>query len=625
MSMREKYQSLALADLKEIAKSRGIKGTSGMKKADIIEAMVALDEEAEGRPGTPVRTEEKGDAADKAAAAPKKSRSVSEKPLEKTAPEKRTAEKPSEVKSSAEKEEEAAPAETEGQARVQNVQQAAPQVQNATQAQSAAQPQAVTQPQSASQSQQANQSQTASQNRPAERGTDRKPMRRNTQNENGSRRNYGNQEQRSTRTIIMNNNDNRQNTPGSQQGERTYNGERSVPQNRSYNTERAESSQQDNPMPVQNVNDDDKFPSELDSGVAAHGILEVMPDGYGFIRCANYLPGENDVYVAPSQIRRFNLKTGDIVEGNTRIKTQNEKFSALLYVKSINGYSPDVAARRCNFEDMTPIFPEERVRLELSRSSTAMRIMDLMSPVGKGQRGMIVSPPKAGKTNPDMHLIILLIDERPEEVTDFREAIEGPNVEVIYSTFDELPEHHKRVSEMVIERAKRLVEHKKDVMILLDSITRLTRAYNLVIPPSGRTLSGGLDPAALHMPKRFFGAARNMRGGGSLTILATALVDTGSKMDDVIYEEFKGTGNMEIVLDRKLSERRVFPAIDIPKSGTRREDLLLNKEEQDAVYIIRKAMNGMKADEAVDNLLNMFSRTRTNAELVQTVIRQKFI
>ena len=638
MSMREKYQSLALADLKEIAKSRGIKGTSGMKKADIIEAMVALDEEAEGRPGTPVRTEEKGDVADKAAAAPKKSRSVSEKPLEKTAPEKRTAEKPSEVKSPAEKEEEAAPAETAGQARAQNVQQAAPQVQNATQAQSAAQPQAVTQPQSASQSQQANQSQTASQNRPAERGTDRKPMRRNTQNENGSRRNYGNQEQRSTRTIITNNNDNRQNTAGSQQGERTYNGERSVPQNRSYNTERAESSQQDNPMPVQNVNDDDKFPSELDSGVAAHGILEVMPDGYGFIRCANYLPGENDVYVAPSQIRRFNLKTGDIVEGNTRIKTQNEKFSALLYVKSINGYSPDVAARRCNFEDMTPIFPEERVRLELSRSSTAMRIMDLMSPVGKGQRGMIVSPPKAGKTtllkqvaqsvkvnNPDMHLIILLIDERPEEVTDFREAIEGPNVEVIYSTFDELPEHHKRVSEMVIERAKRLVEHKKDVMILLDSITRLTRAYNLVIPPSGRTLSGGLDPAALHMPKRFFGAARNMRGGGSLTILATALVDTGSKMDDVIYEEFKGTGNMEIVLDRKLSERRVFPAIDIPKSGTRREDLLLTPEELEAIGILRKALNSLKPEEAVDKILDMFARTRNNADFVNLVKKMKFI
>ena len=369
--------------------------------------------------------------------------------------------------------------------------------------------------------------------------------------------------------------------------------------------------------------------SELDSGITACGILEVMPDGFGFIRSANYLPGENDVYVAPSQIRRFNMKTGDIVSGNTRIKTQAEKFSALLYVKSINGYSPDEASRRGNFEDMTPIFPDERIQLETPRCSVAMRIMDLMSPVGKGQRGMIVSPPKAGKTtllkevaksvkknNPDIHLIILLIDERPEEVTDIREAIEGPNVEVIYSTFDELPEHHKRVSEMVMERAKRLVEHKKDVMILLDSITRLTRAYNLTVPPSGRTLSGGLDPAALHMPKKFFGAARNMREGGSLTILATALVDTGSKMDDVVYEEFKGTGNMEMVLDRKLSEKRVFPAIDIPKSGTRREDLLLNKEELEAINTIRKAFNGMKAEEAVDKVIDMFSRTRTNDEFV---------
>lgn len=351
--------------------------------------------------------------------------------------------------------------------------------------------------------------------------------------------------------------------------------------------------------------EEEKFPSELDSGVTARGILEVMSDGFGFIRCENYLPGENDVYVAPSQIRRFGLKTGDILEGNTRIKTQNEKFSALLYVKSINGYAPDVAARRVNFEDMTPIFPDERLKLETTGSSIAMRIMDLISPVGKGQRGMIVSPPKAGKTTllkevaksitrtaPDAHLIILLIDERPEEVTDIKEAIEGPNVEVIYSTFDELPEHHKRVSEMVIERAKRLVEHKKDVVILLDSITRLTRAYNLVVPPSGRTLSGGLDPAALHMPKRFFGAARNMREGGSLTILATALVETGSKMDDVVYEEFKGTGNMEMVLDRKLSEKRVFPAIDIPKSSTRREDLLLNTDELEAINIIRKALNG---------------------------------
>ena len=377
---------------------------------------------------------------------------------------------------------------------------------------------------------------------------------------------------------------------------------------------------------------------KLDSGVAVCGILEVMPDGYGFIRSANYLPGENDIYVSPSQIRRFNLKTGDILEGNTRIKTQQEKFSALLYLTKINDIDPLVAMKRKNFEDLTPIFPDERLRLECGRTSTAMRIVDLLSPIGKGQRGMIVSPPKAGKTtllkqvaqsvrknNPEIHLLILLIDERPEEVTDIKESIEGDNVEVIYSTFDELPEHHKRVSEMVIERAKRLVEHKKDVMILLDSITRRARAYNLTVPPSGRTLSGGLDPAALHMPKRFFGAARNMRGGGSLTILATALVDTGSKMDDVIYEEFKGTGNMELVLDRKLSERRVFPAIDIPKSGTRREDLLLTKEEQEAVDSMRRALNGMRPEEAADNILNMFSRTRNNEELMQLVKKTKLI
>ena len=377
---------------------------------------------------------------------------------------------------------------------------------------------------------------------------------------------------------------------------------------------------------------------KLDSGIKAHGILEVLPDGYGFIRSANYLPGENDVYVSPSQIRKFNLKTGDILEGHTRIKTQQEKFSALLYLTKINEIDPMKAVRRSNFEDMTPVFPNERLRLESGRTSTAMRIVDLLPPIGKGQRGMIVSPPKAGKTtllkqvalsvrknNPEIHLLILLIDERPEEVTDIKETIEGDNVEVIYSTFDELPEHHKRVSEMVIERAKRLVEHKKDVMILLDSITRLARAYNLTVPPSGRTLSGGLDPAALHMPKRFFGAARNMREGGSLTILATALVDTGSKMDDVIYEEFKGTGNMELVLDRKLSEKRMFPAVDIPKSGTRREDLLLSPEEQEAVDTMRRALNGMRADEAADNILNMFSRTRNNAELIQMVKKTKLI
>ena len=382
------------------------------------------------------------------------------------------------------------------------------------------------------------------------------------------------------------------------------------------------------------VHDIDK----LDSGITVRGILEVMQDGYGFIRSANYLPGDNDVYVSPSQIRRFNLKTGDILEGNTRIKTQQEKFSALLYLSKVNNIDPMKIMHRKNFEDMTPVFPNERLSLECGKTSTAMRIMDLMSPIGKGQRGMIVSPPKAGKTtllkqvalsvqknNPEVHLLILLIDERPEEVTDIKESIVGDNVEVIYSTFDELPEHHKRVSEMVIERAKRLVEHKKDVMILIDSITRLARAYNLTVPPSGRTLSGGLDPAALHMPKRFFGAARNMREGGSLTILATALVDTGSKMDDVVYEEFKGTGNMELVLDRKLSEKRMFPAIDILKSGTRREDLLLSKEEQEAVESMRKGLNGLRQEEAVDNILNMFSRTKNNEELIQMVKKTKFI
>ncbi len=386
------------------------------------------------------------------------------------------------------------------------------------------------------------------------------------------------------------------------------------------------------------VYDASNFPKELDSGVQAGGILEVMPDGYGFIRCENFLPGENDVYVAPSQIRKFGLKTGDILIGNTRVRNQSEKFAALLYIKTINGYTIEEASKRYNFEDMTPIFPDERIKLERPGCSVAMRVMDLISPVGKGQRGMIVSPPKAGKTTllkevaksvkmnaPNTHLIILLIDERPEEVTDIKEAIQGPNVEVIYSTFDELPEHHKRVSEMVIERGRRLVEHQQDVMILIDSITRLTRAYNLTVPPSGRTLSGGLDPAALHMPKRFFGAARNMREGGSLTILATALVETGSKMDDVVYEEFKGTGNMELVLDRKLSEKRIFPAIDIPKSGTRREDLLLDADEIEAINIIRKAMNGLKPEEAVDHILDMFARTRDNREFVNVVKKTKWL
>ena len=377
---------------------------------------------------------------------------------------------------------------------------------------------------------------------------------------------------------------------------------------------------------------------QLDSGIIKEGILEVLPDGYGFIRCDNYLPGENDVYVSPAQIRRFNLKTGDIVQGNIRVKSQNEKFCALLFVKAVNGFQPAEAAKRKKFEDLTPIFPNERIHLETPNAPLAMRMMDIISPIGKGQRGMIVSQPKTGKTtllkqvakavtenHPDMNLLILLIDERPEEVTDIKESIEGTNVEVIYSTFDELPENHKRVSEMVIERAKRLVEHKKDVVILLDSITRLARAYNLTVQASGRTLSGGLDPAALYMPKKFYGAARNMREGGSLTILATALVDTGSRMDDVVFEEFKGTGNMELVLDRNLSEKRIFPAIDLPKSSTRRDDLLLTAEENEASYLMRRALSSMKSDEALEKIIDLFLKTKTNKEFIQIVKKIKLV
>ena len=378
------------------------------------------------------------------------------------------------------------------------------------------------------------------------------------------------------------------------------------------------------------VYDTQEFDANLDSGESADGILEVMNEGYGFIRSDNYLPGDRDIYVSPQQIRKFGLKKGDIIGGPIRAKTQGEKFSALLYIKHINGLLPSEAAKRTPFENLTPIFPNERISLDTPGAPVSIRIVDLLSPIGKGQRGMIVSPPKAGKTtllkaiaksisrnNPDMHLLVLLIDERPEEVTDIRESIEGSNVEVIYSTFDELPEHHKRVSEMVVGRAKRLVEHGKDVVILLDSITRLARAYNLTVPPSGRTLSGGLDPAALHMPKKFFGAARNMREGGSLTVLATALIETGSRMDDVVFEEFKGTGNMELVLDRKLSEKRIFPAIDIAKSGTRRDDLLLTPDEQDVVNGIHKMLSGSRADEQSEDILKLFVRTKNNKEFVE--------
>ncbi len=413
---------------------------------------------------------------------------------------------------------------------------------------------------------------------------------------------------------------------GARESSNTNNRDENVRDTKEVKTERKEDSASKN-YEMETAN--------LDSGVIAHGILEVMPDGFGFIRCENFLPGDNDVYVAPSQIRKFNLKTGDILHGKVRVKTQNEKFGALLFLESINDEHPSEAIKRKSFENLTPIFPNERLYMETKKSSVAMRMVDLLAPIGKGQRGMIVSPPKAGKTtlvkeiakaikvnNPEMHMIILLIDERPEEVTDIKEDVQGDNVEVIYSTFDELPEHHKRVSEMVIERAKRLVEYKKDVIILLDSITRLARAYNLTVPPSGRTLSGGLDPAALHMPKRFFGAARNMREGGSLTILATALVDTGSRMDDVVFEEFKGTGNMELVLDRKLSERRVFPAIDVAKSGTRRDDLLLTNKEEEAVLLLRKAIfSNEKSDDAIEKIIDMFAKTRNNTEFMEMVKR----
>ena len=526
--MREKYESLALVQLKELAKVRGLKGTSTMKKAEIVEAMLAEDER--------LKKEEEAKAA--------------------------------EARKEAAKSEE-----TEKQERTE---------------------------------------------RPVRQERNYRQD-RNSRPEGGyrSRNDMQNRGETASRQEEQNKTENGAEAVGARS--EAYSRERSFnPNNVAY--------------------DESQYPKELDSGIEASGILEVMPDGYGFIRCENYMPGENDVYVAPSQIRRFGLKTGDILKGNKRIKTQQEKFSALLFVKSINGYTVEESAKRMAFEDMTPIFPDERIKMETPGCSIAMRVMDLVSPVGKGQRGMIVSPPKAGKTtllkevaksilsgNPKMHMLILLIDERPEEVTDIKEAIHGDNVEVIYSTFDELPEHHKRVSEMVIERAKRLVEHKKDVVILLDSITRLTRAYNLVVPPSGRTLSGGLDPAALHMPKRFFGAARNMREGGSLTILATALVETGSKMDDVVYEEFKGTGNMEMVLDRKLSEKRIFPAIDLAKSGTRREDLLLTSEELEAINIMRKALNGLKPDEATDRILDMFSHTRNNVEFVNMVKKNRFI
>lgn len=391
--------------------------------------------------------------------------------------------------------------------------------------------------------------------------------------------------------------------------------------------------QEQNELTKPNIEDNNRKKQidieKLQSDNIVNGVLEVLPDGFGFLRCENYLPGAKDVYVSPSQIRRFNLATGDLISGIGRVPKEGEKFQALLYVKSVNGDDPEVAVKRTLFEDLTPIYPQERITLETNNRELAMRLIDIIAPIGKGQRGMIVAPPKAGKTTilkkiansittnyPDIELIVLLIDERPEEVTDMQRSING---EVIYSTFDELPEHHIKVAEMVLERAQRLIEHKKDVVILLDSITRLARAYNLTIPPTGRTLSGGLDPGALHKPKRFFGAARNIENGGSLTILATALIETGSRMDDVIFEEFKGTGNMEIHLDRKLSEKRIFPAIDINKSGTRREELLLTQKELEAVWYIRKALGNMNVADVTERLIERLVQTKSNKDFVDTI------
>lgn len=591
--MREKYESLSAVVLKDLARARGLKNVSAMKKKDLIELMLAEDERlAKGKQGQAERTE----SGERQSLARKERTEASERSVRTERTE--ASERPVRTEKT-EFAERASRSET------------------SERASRAEKPEASERP--------ARTERTESSERPV----------RTERTEALERPARADRTEASERPVRAE----RRERP--RETERVVRERREEPSGRETEESGGSDAMRRENGSARDVKDGsapDETIMNLDSGDAANGILEVMPDGYGFIRCENYLPGEHDVYVSPSQIRKFNLKTGDIISGNTRVKTQQEKFSALLYVTSINGYHPSVAQRRKNFEDLTPIFPNRRIRLERPGSSIAMRIVDLVSPIGKGQRGMIVSQPKAGKTtllkdmaksvtenNPEMHLIILLIDERPEEVTDIKEAIEGDNVEVIYSTFDELPDHHKRVSEMVIERAKRLVEHGKDVMILLDSITRLARAYNLTVPPSGRTLSGGLDPAALHMPKRFFGAARNMREGGSLTILATALVDTGSKMDDVVFEEFKGTGNMELVLDRKLSEKRVFPAIDIVKSGTRRDDLLLDREEQEAVDSMRKAINGMRTDDAVENILNMFARTRNNREYVNMVKKSRIV
>ncbi len=599
--MREKLQTLPLAELKEMARNQGIKGISSLRKAEIIDLLCeAAEKNPEVKP-TEIRKEERRQAPDNA-----QPRQETVKPRQDNA-QPRQDNIQSRQDNTQSRQDNTQPRQDNAQSRQDNIQ---PRQDNTQSRQDNIQPRQDTIQSRPQESQDRQESRNQEPRRNTNRSYENNKYSANKSQQNRPHTNYS------------------QNQGSNQQSE----GSERASRNDSRTDSRAEGRSDTTGLSNQDM-------AELDSGIEANGILEVMPDGFGFIRCENFLPGENDVYVAPSQIRRFNLKTGDIIAGNRRVKSATEKFAALLYIKTVNGYPLSATETRPNFEDLTPIFPNQRLHMEMPgvKTSVAMRVLDLLSPIGKGQRGMIVSPPKAGKTtllkqvakaittnHPDMHLMILLIDERPEEVTDIREAIVGPNVEVIYSTFDELPERHKRVSEMVAERAKRLVEHGRDVIILLDSITRLARAYNLTVAPSGRTLSGGLDPAALHMPKRFFGAARNMREGGSLTVLATALVDTGSRMDDVVYEEFKGTGNMELVLDRKLSEKRIFPAIDILKSGTRRDDLLLTREEAEAVDIIHKATNSMKPEDAVEKILDLFARTRNNREFVENAKRIRF-
>ena len=613
--MREKLQTLPLTQLKEIAKSQGMKGVSGMKKSDLIDLLCQKAEEGQRETGmteTLARTENQS----------------STESQSRTEGQNRT----------------------EGQGRTENQSRS----ENQTRSESQMRPYNQYR-QNNYQSRndgQYRQNRTYGQYNRQDRNdsrtdnrSDRTDSRADSRTDNRSDRTDSRADSRMDNRSDRNDNrtdsriDYRQDRAAGtieQNLSAQSSAQQSIQNPSNSYSERTERTYQTNPAPIEPLPQE---PADLDSGIEANGILEVMPDGFGFIRCENFLPGENDVYVAPSQIRRFNLKTGDVIVGSRRIKTAQEKFAALLYIKTVNGYPLSSLEHRPNFEDLTPIFPNQRLHMETPgrANSIAMRVLDLLAPIGKGQRGMIVSPPKAGKTtllkqvaqaittnHPDMHLIILLIDERPEEVTDIKESVVGDQVEVIYSTFDELPERHKRVSEMVVERARRLVEHGRDVIILLDSITRLARAYNIVVPPSGRTLSGGMDPAALHMPKRFFGAARNMREGGSLTILATALVNTGSRMDDVVYEEFKGTGNMELVLDRKLSEKRIFPAIDILKSGTRNDQLLLTPEEQECVDSIRKATNSLKPEDSVEQVLNLFARTRTNKEFIEIAKKTRF-